>query len=351
MRADRLVAVLLLLQARGRLTVAEAAAELEVSGRTIRRDLEALSAAGIPVYSQPGRGGGWRLVGGARTDLSGLSAQEVRTLFAVAGPAAALTPELKSALRKLLRALPEPFRPVAEAAAAAVVVDPAGWGQPPPRSGPEHLDALQWAIAKGVQVLLGYRDRDGVTSARTVHPLGVVHKGRVWYLVAGTEAGLRTFRVGRVTAVQPTAEPVARPAGFDLARIWWDISERVDGLRTPAWVSAVAAPEVISALRWTFGTALRVGASRADGRVEVSVGGQVVELLARRLAGFGALVEVTGPPGHAPRWPAWAASSSTRTTRRRTGSGGRTGRDPAGGGRPTYAAEWGRYLRAGAPPR
>lgn len=250
----------------------------------------------MPVYSQPGRGGGWRLVGGARTDLSGLSAPEARALFAIAGTAAAVTPELKSALRKLLRALPEPFRPAAEAAASSVVVDPAGWGEPPPRSGPEHLDALQRAIAEGVQVLLGYRDRDGATSTRTVHPLGVVHKGRVWYLVAGTEAGLRTFRVGRVTAVQPTAEPVARPPDFELAEAWRRISERVDELQTPARVSALAVPEVISALRWTFGTALRVGATRGDGRVEVSVGGQVVELLARRLAGFGALVGVTGPP-------------------------------------------------------
>jgi len=198
--------------------------------------------------------------------------------------------------RITVAALPEPFRPAAEAAASSVVVDPAGWGEPPPRSGPEHLAALQRTTADGVQVLLGYRGRDGAASTRTVHPLGVVHKGRVWYLVAGTEAGLRTFRVGRVTAVQPTAEPVARPAAFDLAEAWRHISDRIEELRTPARVSALAVPEVISALRWTFGTALRVGPTHPDRRVEVSVGGQVVELLARRLAGFGGLVEVTGPP-------------------------------------------------------
>jgi predicted DNA-binding transcriptional regulator YafY len=106
MRADRLVAVLLMMQARGRVTAAEVAAELEVSVATARRDLEALSAAGVPVYPQPGRGGGWSLVGGARTDLSGLTAPEVQALFLLVGPAASVSPEAKAALRKLVRALP-----------------------------------------------------------------------------------------------------------------------------------------------------------------------------------------------------------------------------------------------------
>src|SRR5687768_3395422 len=127
-RADRLVAALLILQARGRVTAADLAEELEISERTARRDLEALAMAGIPVYSQPGRNGGWSLLGGARTDLSGLTAAEARTLFLVAGPSSAVTPEAKAALRKLVRALPETFRAEAEAAAAAVVLDPTTWG-------------------------------------------------------------------------------------------------------------------------------------------------------------------------------------------------------------------------------
>src|SRR6476619_8462251 len=103
MRADRLVAALLHLQARGRVTAAELAGELEVSVATARRDLEALSAAGIPVYPQAGRGGGWSLLGGARTDLSGLTATEAQALFLLAGPAASSAPEVRSALRKLVR--------------------------------------------------------------------------------------------------------------------------------------------------------------------------------------------------------------------------------------------------------
>src|SRR6266436_1226970 len=123
-RADRLVAVLMLLQTRGRVTAAEVAAELEISERTARRDLDALAMAGLPVYSQPGRNGGWELLGGARTDLSGLNAAEARALFLVAGPSSTATPEVKAALRKLVRALPETFRSQAEAASEAVVVDP-----------------------------------------------------------------------------------------------------------------------------------------------------------------------------------------------------------------------------------
>lgn len=110
MRADRLVAVLLLMQSRGRVTAGLLAAELEVSTATARRDLEALSATGVPVYPQPGRGGGWSLVGGARTDLTGLTASEARALFLLVGPAAALSPQAKAALSKLVRALPDTFR-------------------------------------------------------------------------------------------------------------------------------------------------------------------------------------------------------------------------------------------------
>ena len=130
MRADRLVAILLLLQSRTQVTAAEVAAELEISERTARRDLDALSMAGVPVYSKQGRNGGWQLVGGAKTDLSGLTAAEARALFLVAGTASS-TPEVKAALRKLVRALPEPFRTGAEAASNAVVVDPTALGQAP----------------------------------------------------------------------------------------------------------------------------------------------------------------------------------------------------------------------------
>ncbi|HEX5096177.1 MAG TPA: WYL domain-containing protein, partial [Acidimicrobiia bacterium] len=219
MRADRLVATLLFLQSRGQVTAAEVAAELEVSVKTARRDLEALSIAGIPVYSQPGRGGGWSLLGGARTDLSGLTAAEARTLFLVAGPSSAITPEAKAALRKLVRALPETFRAEAEKAASAVVLDPAGWGRTAP-STPPHLEVLQQAVIAGVQVRLGYSDAKGAVTERIVHPLGLVAKGTTWYLVGDTDNGRRTFRVWRVQSVELLDEPAVRPPDFDLHEAW-----------------------------------------------------------------------------------------------------------------------------------
>ena len=301
MRADRLVATLLLLQARQRVTAAEVALELEVSERTARRDLEALSAAGIPVYAQPGRGGGWELVGGARTDLSGLTSDEARTLFMVAGPEAAATPELKAALRKLVRALPEPFRASAEQAASAVVIDSGGWGRHAGRTRtkrPKALDALHAAVADGVQVRLGYADRTGRASERVVHPLGLAQKGPVWYLVADTADGMRTFRVGRVTSVEHTDDRVVRPEGFNLEDTWRQIVANVDELRSPHRVEAVVDPELVPVLHWMFDKQLAVHSEASDGDdygVAVSIGCQNVERCCAEIAGFGARIRVTGP--------------------------------------------------------
>ena len=296
MRADRLVATLLFLQSRGRVTASEVAAELEVSVKTARRDLEALSIAGIPVYSQPGRGGGWALVGGARTDLSGLTAAEARTLFLVAGPSSAVTPQAKAALRKLVRALPETFRAEAEKAASAIVLDPAGWGGTAPRT-PPHLEVLQQAVIEGRQALLGYTDAKGAVTERVVHPLGLVSKGTTWYLVADTDNGRRTFRVWRVSSVVLTDEVAVRPPDFDLQRAWEDIVATVDERRGLSHVAALADPSLVRWLRVRFGSRLTVGASNDDGRVNVDVGfPETHDDPARELCGFGGDLEVVAPP-------------------------------------------------------
>jgi predicted DNA-binding transcriptional regulator YafY len=296
-RADRLVAILLLLQARTQVTAAEVAAELEISERTARRDLDALSMAGVPVYSRQGRNGGWQLVGGAKTDLSGLTAAEARALFLVAGTASS-TPEVKAALRKLVRALPETFRTDAEAAANAVIVDPTAWGRPArTHPTPQHLDALQQAVVNGDQVTLGYVTPNKPPSTRIVHPLGLATKGPVWYLVAGTDAGLRTFRVDRVTAATPTGESVVRPEGFDLAEAWRMITDSVDARwRGMAEARGAASPETVPVLRMVLGTRVRIGPTRADGRVDVEISGAHDRALAGELAGFGAGLEVLEPP-------------------------------------------------------
>lgn len=294
MRADRLVAVLLLLQQRGQVTARDVAEELEVSERTARRDLEALGMAGIPVYSQAGRGGGWRLAGGGRTDLSGLTAAEARALFAVAGPASDAAPAVRSALRKLVRALPEPFRVQAEAAATSIHVDTLGWGGVDGRPAPPHLDALQQAVIDGVRVRLGYVDRERRATTRLVDPLGVVSKAGTWYLVAGTERGQRTFRIDRVTVADPIDEACVRPDGFDLAAAWRDISEGIDRVRAPLEVRAVTDAEHLPLLQAMLGTRLDVGAP-VDGGVEVVVRGHSPRAIAGELAGLGAWLRIVAP--------------------------------------------------------
>jgi predicted DNA-binding transcriptional regulator YafY len=293
-RADRLVAVLLFLQARGRVTAAEVADELEVSERTARRDLEALATAGIPVYSQAGRGGGWSLVGGARTDLSGLTAAEARTLFLVAGPQAAATPQMKAALRKLVRALPEPFRAEAEAAASAVVLDPTSWDRTSPPT-PPHLEVLQRAVVEGVQVRIHYAGRDRPPSDRIVHPLGLVAKASVWYLVAGTDAGLRTFRLSRVRRVDLTEDPVDRPDGFDLAATWREIVDTVDERRLGYTAVAEVDREVVPWLRSMLGTRCTVRDPTDGDRVVVEVRSWSAHTVAAELAAFGSRAEVVEP--------------------------------------------------------
>jgi predicted DNA-binding transcriptional regulator YafY len=277
-------------------TAAEVAEELEVSVKTARRDLEALSMAGIPVYSQAGRNGGWSLVGGARTDLSGLTAAEARALFLLAGPSAALTPEAKTALRKLVQALPETFRSAAEAAAAAIVLDPAGWGDHPPTD-PPHLEALQQAVVDGLQVRLGYSDRRRQQTDRTVHPLGLVEKSSVWYLVAGTETGMRTFRLSRIQSVEVTDEPVDRPPDFELATAWQATVAAVEERRTSVRAVAHVDPLAVGPLRQQFGTGFRVVRDGLpDGRVEVELGMAYPNRIAEQLAGWGDHVEVVSPP-------------------------------------------------------
>ncbi|MGW5053439.1 helix-turn-helix transcriptional regulator [Actinokineospora sp. NPDC004072] len=287
MRADRLVAALLFMQARGRVTAAELAAELEVSVATARRDLEALSAAGIPVYPQPGRGGGWALVGGARTDLTGLSAAEAQALFLLLGPSAVGT-EAAAALRKLLRALPAPFRADAEAAASATMTDPAGWGERP-KDRPELVALLQSAVVRRQRVRLSYANRAGARTQRMVDPWGLVDKDEVWYLVAGTDGGRRTFRLDRVVAAEPTDEPFTRPAGFDLAQAWEEVVGEVEQRRSQTWATLRADPRHHRVLRSHFGRHCEV-----EGDL-VRVGAPTALDIARQLAGWGSMVEVLEP--------------------------------------------------------
>jgi predicted DNA-binding transcriptional regulator YafY len=293
-RADRLVAVLLLMQARGRVTAADVAQELEISVATARRDLEALSTAGIPVYPQPGRNGGWQLVGGARTDLSGLTATEAQALFLLVGPAASIAPEAKAALRKLVRALPDTFREHAQAAAEAVVIDPARWGAHV-KERPELVRSLQDAVVRRNRVRLVYSGRGHETSERMVDPLGLVDKDDVWYLIAWTDRGRRTFRIDRVVAAQATDETFEPPGGFDLSTAWTEIVERMEERRSGLTATVLMDQRHVWVMQDRLGRNCEVGGTDGD-RVRLKITAPTPLMIAQDLAGWGGSIEVLDPP-------------------------------------------------------
>lgn len=294
MRADRLVAVLLLMQSRGRVTAAELATELEVSVATARRDLEALAAAGVPVYPQPGRGGGWSLVGGARTDLTGLTATEARALFLLLGPAAAGSTEVQAALRKLVRALPATFRADAEAATDATMVDPTRWGERD-RPRPATVDLLQSAVVSRRRVRLSYAGRTRERTERTVDPWGLIDKDEIWYLVAGTDRGRRTFRVDRIIEAEVTEEAAHRPDDFALTAAWAEIVDEIEQRRSQTWATVLVEERFVPVLRDQFGRHCHTDGESDHGRVRVRLAAPTPRDVARTLAGWGSMIDVVDP--------------------------------------------------------
>ncbi|MFF8778581.1 helix-turn-helix transcriptional regulator [Streptomyces sp. NPDC015140] len=223
MRASRLVTLLLLLQNRGRMTARQLADELEVSVRTVYRDVDALGAAGIPLYGAAGHAGGYRLVDGYRTRLTGLTVDEAQAAFLVALPGAAaelgLGEALAGALLKLRTALPAELRAHAERIQSGFLLDAPGWyGDVDPVP---HLAVVAAAVWARRAVVLRYRRwRAPEEIERRVEPYGLVLKAGRWYLVADGPSGIRTYRVDQIRGVRPLAEEFVIPDGFDLAGCW-----------------------------------------------------------------------------------------------------------------------------------
>jgi predicted DNA-binding transcriptional regulator YafY len=224
-RASRLVNVLLLLQTRSRMTAGELADELEVSVRTIYRDVEALAEAGVPIYAERGPHGGVRLVDGYRTRLTGLTPDEAEAVFlsGLPGPAAelGLGTVVAAARLKVLAALPPELRARAGRVAERFHLDAPGWfreSEPVP-----HLETLAGAVWENQRISIRYErgERAGEVE-RTLDPLGLVLKAGIWYLVARSGENFRTYRVSRVREVQLVGERFERPPDFDLAAHWED---------------------------------------------------------------------------------------------------------------------------------
>jgi predicted DNA-binding transcriptional regulator YafY len=250
MKADRLLSVLLLLQGRGRATERELAERLEVSQRTIHRDLEALSAAGVPVLALRGATGGWQLEKGWRTQVPGLNQPELQALL-MAQPRVLGHPRLvaaaESALNKLMASLPGPMREEAAMMRERLHVDPRGWWD----AGEDVsvLPLLQDAVAQQRRLSFDYVRADGQQGSRTVEPLGLVVKGSVWYLVARTPKGLRTFRVSRIREAVVLAEKFDPPTRFSLADYWARTTAEIEQRQKQFIVALALAPDAAQRLR------------------------------------------------------------------------------------------------------
>jgi predicted DNA-binding transcriptional regulator YafY len=287
MRATRLVSLLLLLQTRGQLTAAGIAERLEVSVRTVHRDVESLAAAGVPVEAVRGPAGGYRLAGGYRTRLTGLTGDEAEALFAAGmpGPAAelGLGGELAAARLKLLAALPHELQERATRASRLFHLDTRGWFRA--EDTVPHLPALASAVWQGCRARIRYREGGDVVR-RTIDPLGLVLKGGAWYLVARRSAGMRVYRVSRVVSVTALEASFERPSEFVLAAFWEQWSRSFEEQLPRVAVTVRVAEDV---RRWLPGEP-RVD---EDGRAVVAfahLGDAYRELLR-----FGSQVEVLEP--------------------------------------------------------
>ncbi|MCM3080693.1 helix-turn-helix transcriptional regulator [Brevibacillus invocatus] len=221
MRADRLLSILLLLQNQGKMTTKQLADKLEVSERTIHRDMEALSAAGVPIFAERGTYGGWQLTDGYQTDLTGLKASEITSLL-LGSPSTLLgdlgmREHFEAALQKLLAASPAALRQDAEYVRQRIHIDGAGWHQS--NESIPFFPAIQDAVWQEKQLLIQYRRTNDIVE-RTISPLGLVAKRSTWYLVAEVDGACRTYRISRFLSVLPLDTGFIRPAHFDLARYW-----------------------------------------------------------------------------------------------------------------------------------
>lgn len=229
MRASRLLSILMLLQTRGQLSATELAQELEVSVRTVYRDADSLSAAGIPIYAERGAAGGYRLLEGYRTRLTGLTPDEAETLLlgGLGKPLAdlGLSDAMANAQLKILAAVPPEFGSRAKQIRERLHLDAQVWFQRPEET--PYLQALAGAVWEDRRIWMRY-ERTSKTVEREANPLGLVLKAGVWYLVAAVDGSLRTYRVGRVTALDVYPETFERPEGFELASYWQEWSERFE---------------------------------------------------------------------------------------------------------------------------
>jgi predicted DNA-binding transcriptional regulator YafY len=302
MRADRLLSILMLLQARGQQTADTLAEELEVSTRTIYRDMDALCAAGVPVYADRGPGGGFALLDSYRTTLTGLTDAEVRALFMLSIPQPlvqlGVRGELQAALLKLSASLPTLHRNEPEQVRQRIHLDSVWWFQgeePVP-----HLPTIQQAVWQDRKLWLAVRLPFGTQVERLVAPYGLVAKAGIWYLVHARNGHLRVHRLSHVLDTRLTDDGFVRPADFDLAAFWraWCTDYEA---RRPSYPARVrVAPELVPELPLFFGDPIRETITQAappddEGWITLTLPFENIYAARTQLLGYGRAVEVLAP--------------------------------------------------------
>ena len=302
MRADRLIAILMQLQSRGHATAQELARRLEVSERTIYRDIEALSMAGIPVYAERGPGGGCRIAEGYRTNLTGLTEEEVRTLFlpGATQPLADLgiSKALEAGMFKLLAALPSAHQRDVERTRQRLYMDAIGWYHA--HEAAPYLQVLREAVWQDRKVQITYRKDSGEITERIIDPLGLVAKAGLWYLVAVSHSDLRVFRASRVREATLTDESCQRPSGFDLEKFWtrWSTEFQTSWPVYPARLRI--SPAFVSILPHILGESVHSLIEEAEppdseGWITITYPFSSFEGALSHILGFGTMVEVLEP--------------------------------------------------------
>ena len=305
MRASRLLSLQMLLETRGRMSAQALAEALEVSVRTLYRDVDQLSAAGVPIYAERGRHGGFALLPGWKTTLTGLTPSEAQAVFlsGLPGPAQdlGLGGDVAGARLKLLAALPAAWRDDAQRVSARLHLDPVDWyreSDPTP-----HLPTVAVAVWSGHQITLRYEGW-ARTAERTVSPLGLVLKAGVWYLVAlpmGADArGPRTYRASNILAATALDQLAKRPARFDLPGYWAVSIRRFESGLYTGEAALLATPEGLRGLRTLSSAVARAVAAappsrRKDGRTAVTIPIESVEHACGQLMRLSPQVEVLRP--------------------------------------------------------
>ena len=305
MRADRLISILMLLQTNGRMTADDLAERLEVSPRTIYRDLDALSGAGVPVYAERGPNGGCMLMESYRTNLTGLNEKEVQALFmfTVPGLLADLGADKASeaAMLKLMASLPAPFQQDAAFVQKRLHLDPGAWFQSEEEV--PYLSLVQTAVWQNQRLRLNYRRGDGQWVKRLIDPYGLVAKASVWYVVGGIRGEkIQVYRVSRIMDAELTGSNFERPADFDLAAYWQSWRDQFEARQNRLTVQLRVPPSSGPLLALVFGegivAALLTAPSAEDtaGNVLLSVTFDSLETACRQLLGLGTAVDVISPP-------------------------------------------------------